>query len=97
MREALTTTVNNRNQVDDDWSMQECLSRFLKIETLKSEQSEALEALISRREVIVILPTGFRASLFFSRLSCLAPSFKREKLFVVYTHGCLDDRLITFE
>jgi len=72
MREALTTTVNNRNQVDDDWSMQECLSRFLKIETLKSEQSEALEALISRREVIVILPTGFRASLFFFTplLSC---------------------------
>lgn len=95
MREALTTTVSNRNQVDDDWSMQECLSRFLETEALKSEQSEALGSLISRREVIVILPTGFGKSLFFfffSHLFCLAPSVKREKLFVV-----LDDRSIKFE
>lgn len=65
MREALTKTVSNRNKVDDDWSMQECLSRFLETEALKSEQSEALGSLISRREVIVILPTGFGKSLFF--------------------------------
>lgn len=92
MREALTTTVSNRNQVDDDWSMQECLSRFLETEALKSEQSEALWSLISQRKVIVILPTGFGKSLFFSHLFCLAPSVKREKLFVV-----LDDRSIKFE
>lgn len=63
----------------------------LKTETLKSEQSEALEALISGREVIVIMPTEFGKSLYISRLFSLAPSVKRERLFVVYIHGCLDD------
>lgn len=79
MREALTTTVSNRNQVDDDWSMQDCLSRFLETEALKSEQSEALGSLISRREVIVILPTGFGKSLFFfTPLLCCAFRQARE-------------------
>lgn len=45
--------------------------------TLKSEQSEALEALISGREVIVIMPTGFKKNLYISRLFSLAPSVKR--------------------
>ena len=46
-------------------ALQECLSRFPKIDTLKAEQSEALEALISGRDVIAILPTGFGKSLIF--------------------------------
>ena len=32
------------------------------IDTLKAEQSEALEALISGRDAIAFLPTGFRKS-----------------------------------
>ena len=35
------------------------------IDTLKAEQSEALEALISGRDVIAILQTGFGKSLIF--------------------------------
>ena len=46
-------------------ALQECLSRFPKIETLKAEQREALESLISGRDVIAILPTGFGKSLIF--------------------------------
>ena len=46
-------------------ALQECLSCFLEIDTLKSVQSEALEALISGRDVIAILPTGFGKSLIF--------------------------------
>ena len=46
-------------------ALQECLSRFLKIDTLIAEHSEALEALISGRDVIAILPTGFGKSLSF--------------------------------
>ena len=38
---------------------------FLKIDTLKAEQYEALEAIISGRDVIAILPTGFGKSLIF--------------------------------
>ena len=33
-------------------ALQECLSRFPEIDALKAEQSEALEALISGRDVI---------------------------------------------
>ena len=46
-------------------ALQECLSRFPKIDTLKAEHSEALEALISGRDVVAILPTGFGKSLIF--------------------------------
>ena len=38
---------------------------FLKIDTIKAEQYEALEAVISGRDVIAILPTGFGKSLIF--------------------------------
>ena len=45
-------------------AIQDCLSRFPKIETLKAEQREALESVISGRDVIAILPTGFGKSFF---------------------------------
>ena len=38
---------------------------FLKIDTLKAEQSEALEVLISSCDIIATLPTGFGKSLIF--------------------------------
>ena len=46
-------------------ALQQCLSRFPEIETLKREQREELEALIAGRDVIAILPTGFGKSLIF--------------------------------
>ena len=46
-------------------ALQERLLRFPKIDTLKAEQYEALEAVISGRDVIAILPTGFGKSLIF--------------------------------
>ena len=60
-------TVNDRNhlQVDDGWSTAGIFVMFLKIDTLKAEQYEALEAIISGRDVIAILPTGFGKSLIF--------------------------------
>ena len=39
--------------------LQECLSQFPKIESLKLEQKEALEFLLLGRDVLAILPTGF--------------------------------------
>ena len=46
-------------------ALQECLSRFPKINTLKAEQSGALEALIPGRDIIAIFATGFGKSLIF--------------------------------
>ena len=39
--------------------LQECLSRFPKIQILKAQQIEALEALLAGCDVLAILPTGF--------------------------------------
>ena len=49
--------------------LQEFLFRFPKIESLKPEQKEALEFLLSSRDVLAILPTGFIKC--FARQSCL--------------------------
>ena len=43
-------------------ALQEYLSRFPKIETLKAQQRETLESPFSGRDVIAILPTGFGKS-----------------------------------
>ena len=45
--------------------LQEFLFRFPKIESLKPEQKEALEFLLSGRDVLAILPTGFGKSLIY--------------------------------
>ena len=45
--------------------LQKCLFRFPKIESLKPEQKEALEFLLSGRDVLAILPTGFGTSLIY--------------------------------
>ena len=45
--------------------LQEFLFRFPKIESLKLEQKEALEFLLSGRDVLTILPTGFGKSLIY--------------------------------
>ena len=53
--------------------LQEFLFRFPKIESLKPEQKEALEFLLSGRDVLAILPTGFGKSLIYQVFcqSCL--------------------------
>ena len=40
-------------------SLQECLSRFPKIDSLKPEQKQAVEALLAGQDVLAILPAGF--------------------------------------
>ena len=42
--------------------LRSCLDRFLKIESLKPEQKQALEALLAGKDVLAILPTGFGKS-----------------------------------
>ena len=59
---------NNRDhwQADDSWSTAGIFVTFPEnIDTLKAERSEALEALISGRDIVAILPTGFGKSLIF--------------------------------
>ena len=69
MRDALTTcklsTMETIDKLIMAKALQESLLRFPKIDTLKAEQSEALEALITGRDVIAIVPTGFGKSLIF--------------------------------
>ena len=75
--------------------LQECLSRFLNIDTLKAEQSEALEALISGCDVIAILLTGSGKSLIF-QLFCevkLASDPKTCILGVVLLNGIVEDQI----
>ena len=58
--------------------LHEYLSRFLKIESLNPEQKEALEFLLSGRDVLAILPTEFGKS----NLSIVLPGkavFKSEE------------------
>ena len=55
-----TETIDKLMMAD---TLQECLSCFPKIDTLKAEQSEVLEAVISGRDFIAILPIGFGKSL----------------------------------
>ena len=45
--------------------MQECLSRFPKIDSPKPEQKQAVEALLAGQDVMAILPTGFGKSLIY--------------------------------
>ena len=45
--------------------LQECLFQFLRIQTLKAEQIEALEALLVGCDVLAFLPTGFGKSLIY--------------------------------
>jgi len=51
--------------------LQDCLSRFPKIDSLKPEQIEALESLLAGDDVLAILPTGFGKSLIY-QVFCLA-------------------------
>ena len=64
MRETLTAAVNNWNhwQVDDGWSTAGIFATFPE----NSEQSEALEALISSHDVIAILPLVLEKAWFFN-------------------------------
>ena len=74
-------------------ALQECLSRFPKIDTLKAEHSEALEALISGRDVVAILPTGFGKSLIFQLLCAikLATNPNRCILVVAQLNSIVED------
>ena len=51
--------------------LQDCLSRFPKIDSLKPEQIEALQSLLAGDDVLAILPTGFGKS-FIYQVFCLA-------------------------
>ncbi|XP_068674561.1 putative ATP-dependent DNA helicase Q1 [Montipora foliosa] len=51
--------------------LQECLSRFPKIDLLKPEQKQAVEALLAGQDVMAILPTGFGKSLIY-QMFCMA-------------------------
>ena len=46
-------------------ALQECLSRFPKIDSLKPEQKQAVDALLAGQDVMAILPTGFGKSLIY--------------------------------
>ena len=59
--------------------LQECLFQFQRIQSLKSEQIEALEALIAGCDVLAILPTGFRKSLIYQVL-CQAKLLSNPKV-----------------
>ena len=52
-------------------ALQECLSRFPKIDSLKPEQKKGVEALLAGQDVLAILPTGFRKSLIY-QMFCMA-------------------------
>ena len=52
-------------------ALQECLSRFPKIDSLKPEQKQAVEALLAGQDVLAILPTGFGKSLIY-QMFCMA-------------------------
>ena len=52
-------------------ALQECLSRFPKIKSLKPEQKQAVEALLAGQDVLSILPTGFGKSLIYE-VFCMA-------------------------
>lgn len=52
-------------------TLQECLSRFPKIDSLKPEQKQALEALLAGQDVMAILPTAFGKSLIY-QMFCMA-------------------------
>ena len=64
-------------------ALQECLSHFPKTDTLKVEQSEALEALISSRDVIAILLTGFGKSLIFQLFCEVKPALNPNTFILV--------------
>ena len=64
-------------------ALQECLSRFPKTDTLKAEQSEALEALISSHDVIAILLTGFGKSLIFQLFCEVKPALNPNTFILV--------------
>ena len=51
--------------------LQDCLSQFPKIDSLKPEQIEALQSLLAGDDVLSILPTGFGKS-FIYQVFCLA-------------------------
>ena len=51
--------------------LQDCLSRFPEIDSLKPEQIEALQSLLAGDDVLAILPTGFGKS-FIYQVFCLA-------------------------
>ena len=51
--------------------LQDCLSRFPKIDSLRPEQIEALQSLLADDDVLAILPTGFGKS-FIYQVLCLA-------------------------
>ena len=54
--------------------LQDCLSRFPKIDSLMPEQIVALQSLLAGDDVLAILPTGFRKS-FIYQVFCLAKQF----------------------
>ena len=54
----------NRSLVITD-ALRECLSRFPKIESLKPEQKQAVDALLAGQDVLAILLTGFGKSLIY--------------------------------
>ena len=64
-------------------ALQECLSRFPKTDTLKAEQSEVLEALISSHDVIAILLTGFGKSLIFQLFCEVKPALNPNTFILV--------------
>ena len=52
-------------------ALRECLSRFPKIESLKPEQKQAVDALLAGQDVLAILLTGFGKSLIY-HVFCMA-------------------------
>ena len=52
-------------------TLQECFSRFPKIDSLKPEQKQAEQALLAGQDVMAIFPTGFGKSLIY-QMFCMA-------------------------
>ena len=62
--------------------LQACLDKFPKIESLKPEQKQALEALLAGEDVLAILPTGFGKSLIY-QVFCQAQSSTNTSVLVI--------------
>ena len=72
--------------------LQSCLDRFWKIDSLKLEQKQALEELLSGKDVLAILPMRFGKSLIY-QVYCHARTSTESVLVISLLNGIVEEQV----